>query len=126
MIPEKSQIFLVSDDPVLQEEVRFGFPQVIDVAIAPDARRAWKLMDERAPSVAVIEIRTGSAGGFGLARDMSQHRELRRVPILMLIEREQDRWLAETAGAKTILVQPVDTATLVVHALALLPARASA
>ena len=125
-ISEKNFFILVSDDPVLQEEVRFGFPQVIDVAIANDAREAWKVMDERTPAVAIIAIRTGSAGGFGLARDMSQQRDLHRVPILMLIEREQDGWLAETAGATKILVQPVDTAALVSNALALLPATASA
>jgi hypothetical protein len=44
----------------------------------------------------------------------------------MLVEREQDRWLADTAGAKKVLVQPVDTAVLVAEALALLPAEASA
>ena len=126
MDAEKNLIVLVSDDPTIQEEVRFGFPQVIDVAVAPDSRAAWKLMEERRPSVAIIEIRTGSAGGFGLVRDMSQRIGLRDVPVLMLVEREQDRWLAETAGAEKVLVQPVDTAVLVTEALALRPAAASA
>jgi DNA-binding response OmpR family regulator len=120
MDPEKKSIFLVSDDPALEEQARYGFPQVFDVSTALDARSAWKLMSDRRPDVAIIEIRTGSAGGFGLARDMSQHRKLRDVPILMLIEREQDRWLAETAGARAVLVQPIDSADLVAHALALL------
>jgi DNA-binding response OmpR family regulator len=120
MDPEKKPLFLVSDDPVLQEEARFGFPQVFDVVIASDSREAWALMKDRTPDMAMIEIRTGSAGGFGLARDMSQHLKLRHVPILMLVEREQDRWLAQTAGARVVLVQPVDSASLVEHALALL------
>ena len=120
MDPEKNLIFFVTDDSVLEEEARYGFPQVFDVVVAQDARDALKLMGERSPDVAVIEIRTGSAGGFALARDMSQLRKLREVPILMLIEREQDRWLAETAGARVVLVQPVDSADLVDHTLALL------
>ena len=125
MSSEKKSIFLVSDDPVLQEEFRYGFPQDIDVVITSDSRAAMKQMRERSPDVAVIEIRTGSAGGVGLTRDMSQVRMLQNVPILMLVEREQDRWLAETAGARKVLVQPIDAGELVRNALALLPAPAS-
>jgi DNA-binding response OmpR family regulator len=126
MSSEKISIFFVTDDPVLQEGFRYGFPQDIDVVITSDSRTAMKQMMERTPDVAVIEIRTGSAGGFGLARDMSQLLALQNVPILMLVEREQDRWLAETAGARVVLVQPVDSAELVADTLALLPAPASA
>ena len=125
MSSEKNLVFLVSDDPVLPEEFRYGFPQDIDVVITSDSRTAMKQMRERSPDVAVIEIRTGSAGGFGLARDMSQIIALLDVPILMLVEREQDRWLADTAGARKVLVQPVDAGELVRNALALLPSPAS-
>ena len=125
MSSEKNSIFLVSDDPVLREEFRYGFPQDIDVVITSDSRAALKQMRQQTPDVAVVEIRTGSAGGFGLARDMSQLLALQDVPILMLVEREQDRWLAETAGARKVLVQPVDAGEIVSSALALLPAPAS-
>ena len=125
MSSEKNLIFLVSDDPGLPEEFRYGFPQDIDVVITSDSRTALKQMREQTPDVAVVEIRTGSAGGFGLARDMSQLLALQNVPILMLVEREQDRWLADTAGARKVLVQPVDAGEIVASALALLPAPAS-
>jgi DNA-binding response OmpR family regulator len=125
MSSEKKSIFLVSDDPVLPEEFRYGFPQDIDVVITSDSRAALKQMRQQTPDVAVVEIRTGSAGGFGLARDMSQLLALQNVPILMLVEREQDRWLAETAGARKVLVQPVDAGEIVSSALALLAAPAS-
>jgi DNA-binding response OmpR family regulator len=125
MSSEKKLIFLVSDDPVLPEEFRYGFPQDIDVLITSDSRAAMIQMRQQTPDVAVVEIRTGSAGGFGLARDMSQLLALQNVPILMLVEREQDRWLAETAGARKVLVQPVDAGEIVSSALALLPAPAS-
>ena len=125
MSSEKKLVFLVSDDPVLPEEFRYGFPQDIDVVVTRDSRAALKQMRQQTPDVAVVEIRTGSAGGFGLARDMSQLLALQNVPILMLVEREQDRWLAETAGARKVLVQPVDAGQIVSSALALLPAPAS-
>ncbi|MGH2754558.1 MAG: response regulator [Actinomycetota bacterium] len=119
-------ILVVSDDPVVQDEVCFGFPSDIEVKAANDAREAWKVMEDQLPSVAVIEIRTGSAGGFGLARDMSQRKDLQDIPILMLLERAQDRWLAKTAGACAVLVQPIETGALVTDTLALLPTDAVA
>ena len=118
-------VLVVSDDPVVQDEICFGFPSGVEVTAAVDAREAWKVMEERLPSVAIIEIRTGSAGGFGLARDMSQRKDLQDVPILMLLERIQDRWLASTAGARAVLVQPVDIGALVTGTLELLPTDAT-
>jgi DNA-binding response OmpR family regulator len=57
---------------------------------------------------------------------MSQLHGSRDVPVMMLVEREQDRWLAETAGARIVLVRPADASELVTRALALLPSEATA
>ena len=117
---------VVTDDPIVQEEVRFGFPSDCEVIVAGDSREASKLMDDFVPDAAVIEIRTGSAGGYGLASDMSQKTRLLHVPILMLLERDQDRWLATSGGARSVLVQPVDTDELVAATLSLIPTELSA
>ena len=77
-------------------------------------------MRDHRPSVVLVDIQTGSAGGFSLARDMSQTARLRDVPILMLIEREQDKWLATEAGARLLRLKPIGAGELAadVHSLA--------
>lgn len=116
---EALRVLVVTGDEQVQEEVRFGFPRRVEVSILGDAREAWEWMHDKTPSVAVVDIQTGSAGGFGLARDMAQDPKLAAVPILMLIERRQDEWLAEQAGATSHRIKPVDADELVAEVLAL-------
>ncbi len=110
---EPLKVLVVTGDEQVQEEVRFGFPKGVEVSILSDAREAWEWMHDKTPSVAIVDIQTGSAGGFGLARDMAQDPKLAAVPILMLIERRQDEWLAEQAGATSHRIKPVDADALV-------------
>ena len=106
-------ILVVSDDPLIREEATYGFPDGIRVELAIDAREGIRRMRETVPSAVVVDIQTGSAGGFSLAREMSQTARLRDVPILMLIERPQDAWLAREAGARLLRLKPVETGDLV-------------
>jgi len=87
--------------------------------LAMDSRHAWKAMSETSPNVVVVDIQTGSAGGYGLARDMSMNDRLRDVPILLLLERVQDGWLARQGGATRWLTKPVEAAALALEALAI-------
>lgn len=116
---EALKVAVVTGDEQVQEEVRFGFPSGVEVTILSDARAAWDWMHDKTPSVAIVDIQTGNAGGFGLARDMAQDPKLAGVPILMLIERRQDEWLAEQAGAASHRIKPVDADELVAEVLRL-------
>ena len=98
---------VVSDEPQLRAEISDGLPSGFFARLAGDALEAEEVMRSITPAVVVVEIRTGNAGGYALARDMSQDPRLESVPILMLLERPQDEWLARTAGARTIRTRPV-------------------
>jgi DNA-binding response OmpR family regulator len=113
-------IVVVSDDPLIRGEVEYGFPSDVEVLLARDSRGALALMADRAPDVVIVDIQTGSAGGFALAREMSQTDRLRGVPLLMLLERMQDEWLARQAGAAEAIVKPIETGELVGRAMALI------
>jgi two-component system, chemotaxis family, chemotaxis protein CheY len=107
-------IVAVSDDPRVADELRFGLPDGFEIAVAVDGRDAWKEVAAGVTPIAVVvDLQTGSAGGFSLARDMSQNALLGVVPIVMLIERDQDEWLAREAGARVILRRPLEPAVLV-------------
>ena len=117
---ESSQtILVVSDDHPMSSEIAYAFPDEVTVSFAGDAREALQLMRETVPSVVIMDIRTGSAGGYGLARDMAANDRLRNVPRFILLERRQDSWLAEQAGATLCRVMPIPNDELVEEALAL-------
>lgn len=118
--PNGGHVLVVSDDDRIRDEARFGFAPALGVALARDARDALEQMEGDVPSVVVIDLRTGSAGGFSLAKDMAQDPRLTAVPVMMLLDRDQDRWLAQQAGAKLIRTKPIDTSDLVADALSLL------
>lgn len=118
-------VLLVSDDNHLAEEASYSFPSDLDVKVSRDGPGAWIYMNESAPEVAILEIRSGNSGGPSLAEEMRQREILRDVPILMLLERPQDEWLAMQAGATATRIQPIEASDLVAEALALIVAAPS-
>lgn len=124
MTDSTQSVLIVSDDPEFRDGVIFAFPQGVTVTLARDAREAWSLMSDEVPAVVCIDIQSGSAGGFGLSRDMDAEDRLSEVPRLVLIKRPQDAWLARQSKASAYRVAPVETGELVatILSLTLLPA----
>lgn len=112
-------VLVVSDDPQLTHEASFGFPVGVRVTVVRDAREALESAAERTPDVVVVDLQTGSSGGIALAQDMAQDDQLAKVPIMMLLERPEDEWLAKRGGADLVRTKPLDTTQLVADALAL-------
>jgi DNA-binding response OmpR family regulator len=77
-------------------------------------------MKERQPSLVIVDLQTGSAGGFALSHDMDATERLGSIPVLMLLDREQDGWLAHQAGADSYMVKPVEAGTIVARVRELL------
>ena len=100
-------ILVVSDDDHVRDEARFGMPADVAVALAIDSREAAKLLEQRPPALVVVDMQTGNAGGYALTRDIAQSPRLARTPVLILLERVQDVWLARNAGAAAYRVKPL-------------------
>ena len=113
------RVLVVSGDAAVLDDARFGFPSNAEVVTAADAREARELLEEFQPSVVVADLKTGSAGGFVVAREMSQMAALKDVPILILLDRDQDSWLAGQAGASMYRTKPVTAESLAADALSL-------
>ena len=106
-------VLVVSGDSHLREEARFGFPDDVEIRFAVDSRDALKMVFEKAPDAVVVDLQTGSAGGFNLIRSMDQDSRSSGVPSLLLLERPQDAWLARQAGATLTRVKPLEVTDLV-------------
>jgi CheY-like chemotaxis protein len=101
------RILVVSDDPLVREQARFGFPAGVAVSFADDARDAIRSLRDEQPAAVVVDMQTGSAGAVALLRDMAQTPRLARIPTLVLLQRDQDAWLAQTAGATAYRTKPL-------------------
>lgn len=119
----RTSVLVVTDDEYVREEVRFGFPSDVDVVFAEDATDARGHLADHQPSLVIVAQRTGNSGAFALARDMSQRTDLAQVPIMILLEREQDEWLARQAGGSWCKAKPLNPGELVADALELLAAK---
>lgn len=109
---------VVSDDPLVREQARSGFPAGVTTSFAIDARAAWQQMQEKEPSVVVADMQAGNAGAYGLARDMAYNERFARIPVVILLERAHDAWLAKSAGATAYRTKPLDAGELVREVLA--------
>lgn len=102
-------LLVVSQDPDVEEEVRFGAPEGLEVVSVNDAGAANEALLTLSPLAVIVDLRSGRAGGFSLAKDMSQTARLAKIPVIVLLEREQDRWLAMQAGASSVLRKPLNS-----------------
>jgi DNA-binding response OmpR family regulator len=121
--PEGSprSVLVVTDDERVRTEARFGAPAGVEVVTAEDAREATRVLESLHPAAVVVDMQTGNAGGFSLARTLSESPRLSNIPVLILLERAQDAWLARTAGARAIATKPLPPGELARRITELLP-----
>jgi len=86
--------------------------RVVEVTRGQDVRDAVR---EQEPDVTVLDMQIGNMGGIAVSIDLRLEASAGRVPdvaILLLLDREADRFLAKRGDADAELVKPVDPATL--------------
>jgi CheY-like chemotaxis protein len=86
--------------------------RVVEVTRGQDVREAVRLYE---PDVAVLDMQIANMGGVAVAIDLRLEAAAGRLPdvsILLLLDRQADRFLAKRADADAELLKPVDAATL--------------
>jgi DNA-binding response OmpR family regulator len=86
--------------------------EVIEVTRGQDVRDA---VAEHHPDLVILDLQIGNMGGIAVAIDLHLEESggrLPHVPILLLLDREADRFLAKRAAVDGELVKPVDPGTL--------------
>ena len=82
--------------------------EVVEAASGPEARAL--LAEDPGFDVLVLDGDLQPKGGFAMLYTLRSRAELDglpQVPAVILAGREQDRWLADWAGANAVLVKPV-------------------
>jgi DNA-binding response OmpR family regulator len=119
-------ILVAADAKWVRDQVRAAFvshdQNVVEVTRGQDVRGAFADYD---PDLVILDMQIGNMGGIAVAIDLRLEESagrLDRANIMLLLDREADRFLAQRADVDVELVKPVDAGILRRAAKQLLPA----
>ena len=109
-------IVAASDAAWVRDHVRAalcgpGF-EVIEVERGHDVR---DVVAQKHPDLVIVDLQIANMGGMAVSIDLRLEESggrLPHVPILLLLDREADRFLARRSAADAMLVKPIDAGTL--------------
>jgi DNA-binding response OmpR family regulator len=111
-----STVLVAADAQWVRDQVKAAClspgQRVIEVTRGQDVREAVRLYE---PDVAVLDMQIGNMGGIAVAIDLRLEAAAGRLPdvsILLLLDRQADRFLARRAAADAELLKPTDAATV--------------
>ena len=110
------KVLVAADARWVRDQVRAALvapgQEVIEVTRGQDVRDA---VAEHEPDLVVLDLQIGNMGGIAVAIDLHLEESggrLPHVPILLLLDREADHFLAKRAAAEAVLLKPVEPGTL--------------
>lgn len=117
-------VLLATDSDALAEDV---FAALVDDTTKVSRVRAGKdvrpAVTELKPDLVVLDLQVGNMGGVAASLDLRLEAEAGRVPetlVLLLLDRDADRWIARQGRADAELVKPITALALRRAATALL------
>ena len=112
--PRVLRVLLYSDHPQTRDDVTTGvgrrvakdLPPVEWVEVATHAAVVSRV-EEGGLDLLVLDGEAGKSGGIGLCRQLKDE-IFRCPPVLILLGRREDRWLAASADPDAVLARPLD------------------
>jgi len=109
-------ILVAADGSWVRDLVKSAFigpgQKVVEVSRGQEVRDT---VGREEPDLVILDMQIGNMGGVATALDLRLEAAAGRVPdvsILLLLDREADRFLAKRASADGELIKPVDAGTL--------------
>jgi DNA-binding response OmpR family regulator len=109
-------VLVAADGAWIRAQVRTALTgpdlELIEVNRGQEVR---DLVASRHPDLVILDLQIANMGGVAVAIDLHLEASAGRVPdvpILLLLDREHDRFLAKRAAANAELVKPIDPGTL--------------
>ena len=110
------KVLVAADALWVRQQVRASLvgpgQEVLEVTRGQDVRVA---VAEHEPDLVILDLQIGNMGGIAVAIDLHLEESggrLPHVPILLLLDREADRFLARRAATEAVLVKPFDPGTV--------------
>jgi DNA-binding response OmpR family regulator len=113
-----STVLVYSDDPRVRERVLLAVGRRPDPELEPiewieagDAGTVTRLVDAGGIDVCVLDAEAAPTGGMGISRSL-KNEVPNCPPMLLLVARSDDRWLARWSLADAALKHPADPVDL--------------
>jgi DNA-binding response OmpR family regulator len=105
-------ILVASDAPTLRREVEavISGPDV-EVDTVTSGPEVVTFVAEEAPDLVIVDMQMGNMGGMAVCLELrlqESYDAMDHVPVLMLLDRRPDVFLARRSGAEGWLVKPLD------------------
>lgn len=111
-----ASILLVADDDWVRNDVQASLADPnITLTVETDPRAAAALVREQSFEWAIVDLQIGSMGGMAVVRMLRTAilaAETGDMGIVLLLDREADRFLAARAGADASIVKPFNAQQL--------------
>lgn len=111
-LPRVPTIVVASDAPSVRAEVVSALErsetELVEVSSGPEVLEA---VDEYEPDLVVVDMQMGNMGAMAVCMELrleASYGNLPEVPVLMLLDRRPDVFLARRAGAEGWVVKPLD------------------
>ena len=125
-----AKVLVYSDDRTVREQIRLALGsrvaadlppiEVFEVATQPAVLRTLDAGTDYA--LLILDGNAQPSGGFGVAHQIKEE-YADSAPVLLLVSREADAWLASWSRAEAVVGFPVDPVTLPTQVAALIRAR---
>ena len=119
-----AKILVATDGSWVRDQVRIALlapgTQLVEVTRGQDVRDTFARID---PDLVVLDLQIGNMGGIAACLHLRHEAGMERlpeVPVLMLLDRQADVFLAKRSGADGWVVKPLDAFTLRTAAAAIL------
>ena len=106
------EVLIVSDSALVRAEVRSALPEdsigVRELTRGSEVRAA---VAKKAPDLVVLDLQIGKMGGMATTQELHLEEgagRLGHVPVLMLLDRRADVFLARRSNAEGWVVKPLD------------------
>jgi len=107
------KVLLVASDQRVRERLRLALERLevtgeeVQFLETDDGNDAVVLAETQRPDLLVVEVGVTPYGAFGVTRDVKSSPET-ACPVILVLERPQDDWLARWSGADALVYRPVD------------------
>ncbi len=110
-----TRVFVVDDDPVVCRLARFILERAgYEVRLLQDGQEALEALEQSAPDILITDLMMPRMDGMTLLRHIRANVRWVALPVVVFTARggENDRRLAEEAGASHFLTKPFSSAQL--------------